>query len=88
MFYFTLDCGQPPTPGHGKVSYSSGTTYGMVATYTCNTGYDLIGQTSVTCQNNGTWTNIPVCRPKGNLNIYTYYKFQTFIVCKDFDLYT
>ncbi|XP_060580368.1 sushi, von Willebrand factor type A, EGF and pentraxin domain-containing protein 1-like [Ruditapes philippinarum] len=64
-----VDCGQPPSPGEGQVSYGSGTTYGRVATYTCNSGYDLIGQTSVTCQNNGSWSNVPVCRPKdcGNL---------------------
>ncbi|XP_053408096.1 sushi, von Willebrand factor type A, EGF and pentraxin domain-containing protein 1-like [Mercenaria mercenaria] len=59
-----VDCGQPVSSDGGRVTYTSGTTYGRVATYTCNSGYDLIGPATVTCQNNGTWTYKPICRAK------------------------
>ena len=46
----------------GAVSYSdaleSNNEYlsGTVATYTCNDGFELFGDVTKTCQNDGTWT--------------------------------
>ena len=37
-----------------------------IATFTCNTGYELVGEQTITCQTNGTWSNSPpVCLKHG-----------------------
>ncbi len=60
--YFTaVDCG-PLTINNGQVSTTSGTTFMMTATYTCNTGYTLIGANTRTCGGDGQWTPVaPMC---------------------------
>ncbi len=48
-----VDCG-PLTIANGAVDTSSGTTFMMTATYTCNTGYNIVGSESRTCGASGT----------------------------------
>ena len=40
----------------------SALSVGSVATYRCDTGFVLVGSSVVTCQNDGTWTDAPLCR--------------------------
>ena len=48
-------------PANGMVSFSA-TTPGSSATYTCNTGYQLVGTSPRTCQSDGTWSGSdPTC---------------------------
>lgn len=50
----------PPT--NGMVSPTSGTT-GTVATYSCSTGYALVGTATRTCQASGDWSgSAPTCQ--------------------------
>ncbi|XP_064386426.1 latrophilin-like protein LAT-2 isoform X1 [Halichondria panicea] len=58
-----VNCGDLTDPTNGAVNTSSGTTFNMNATYTCNTGYNLIGITPRTCQaTNETWSGSePTC---------------------------
>jgi len=36
---------------------------GDTCSFTCNTGYELIGSETVACQSNGSWSNItPICK--------------------------
>ncbi len=57
-----VNCGALANPSNGAVDTSSGTTFMMTATYTCNTGYILIGGNTRTCGANGNWTpNAPTC---------------------------
>ncbi|XP_035675073.1 CUB and sushi domain-containing protein 3-like [Branchiostoma floridae] len=54
----TLKTCQPLAfPNHGTVT--GGNNYGNVATYTCDVGYDLIGNPTQTCQDNQQWTGSP-----------------------------
>ena len=39
----------------------TGTTTGETATYTCNTGYQLLGAATVTCEASETWATRPIC---------------------------
>ncbi len=48
-----VDCG-PLTIDNGAVDTSSGTTFMMTATYTCNTGYNIVGSENRTCGASGT----------------------------------
>ena len=56
------DCGDSGLPDNGQVTLSSGTTLGSVATFSCNIGYDIIGETMRECGTDGVWTNsVPTC---------------------------
>ena len=37
----------------------TGNSAGDTATYTCDDGYELIGSTTVTCMDDGTWSDEP-----------------------------
>ena len=60
-----LDCGTLTAPANGQVTYSGRTTFGHTATYSCDTGYDVIGGTTRMCQVEGTtgvWSgSAPTC---------------------------
>ena len=63
-----VDCESDPltNPTNGIVTTFSGTTFMMMATYTCNPGYIVSGTTSNTatrtCQSNALWSgSVPVC---------------------------
>jgi hypothetical protein len=60
-----VSCGAPPAVTNGSVG-SGGTTAGSTRAYTCGSGYTPSGNTTVTCQNNGSWTAPPVCNPIPN----------------------
>ena len=49
-----VDCGSLDAPSNGAVDTSSGTTFMMTATYTCDTGYSIVGSQSRTCGASGT----------------------------------
>jgi hypothetical protein len=53
-----VDCGAPQPPANGGVAYTT-TTHGSTATYSCDSGYDLVGSATVTCQTDGTWSDAP-----------------------------
>ena len=66
---FLTDCGLIESPADGSVTYSnSATTYQEVATFSCDIGFDLIGDTSRTCMDDGMWGGAsPVCQIKGKV---------------------
>ncbi len=65
LYPVAVNCGDLTDPSNGAVNTSSGTTFNMNATYTCNTGYNLIGITPRTCQANETWSGSePTCNRK------------------------
>ena len=58
-----MDCGTLNNPANGQVGQTAGTTFGQTATYTCNPGYNLVGDSSRTCQATGVWSgSIPTCQ--------------------------
>ena len=57
-----VDCGNLTDPANGQVNHTAGTTYGQTATYSCNTGYHLVGDSPRTCQATGNWSGSePTC---------------------------
>ena len=68
--FTAVDCGSLDVPSNGAVNTFSGTTFMMTATYTCNTGYNIVGSESRTCGASGTsgvWSGEPpVCNCKIN----------------------
>ena len=58
-----MDCGTLTNPANGQVSYSGRTTFGQTATYRCNSGYNLVGGSSRTCQATRRWSgSTPTCQ--------------------------
>ena len=62
-FLIVVDCGTLNATTNGQVSYTAGTTYQQTATYSCDTGYNLVGDSIRTCQADGTWFgSAPTCQ--------------------------
>ena len=58
-----VDCGALNDPANGQVSHPDGTMTGQTATYSCNTGYNLVGESFRTCQATGMWSGSePTCQ--------------------------
>ncbi|XP_043572593.1 complement decay-accelerating factor-like isoform X2 [Chiloscyllium plagiosum] len=61
-----VNCADPPSIHNGKVSslpFGDNWNYGMVAKYSCNAEYALIGVKELTCTANGQWDkNPPECK--------------------------
>ena len=58
-----MDCGTLTDPANGQVSHTAGTTFGQTATYSCNTGYNLVGDSNHTCRATGVWSGCaPTCQ--------------------------
>ena len=55
----TVDCGSLTDPANGQVDLTS---FGQTATYSCNTGYNLVGDSTRTCEATGNWSgSAPTC---------------------------
>ena len=60
-----VNCGTLTYPARGRVSHTGGTTYGKTATYSCYTGYRLVGSSTRTCQATRVWSrSTPTCQGK------------------------
>ena len=58
-----MDCGTLTNLANGQVNHTAGTTVGQTATYSCNTGYNLVGDSTRTCQAEGKWSmSAPTCQ--------------------------
>ena len=69
--FAVVDCGNLTNPANGQVVHTAGTTFGQNATYSCNTGYNLAGDSTRTCQATGVWSgSAPTCQGILLSNIY------------------
>ena len=66
-----VDCGNLTDPAYGQVNHTAGTKFGQTATYSCNTGYSLVGENTRTCQATGNWSwSAPTCQGMGDLTLF------------------
>ena len=57
------DCGHPGDIDHGTVDVSGGTMIGDTATYQCDQHFQLNGEDTRMCQDDGTWSGTaPTCQ--------------------------
>ena len=62
-----IDCGSPSSISNGNVDISS-TTFNSRAGYRCNTGYQLQGSSTRTCQDNEQWSGqAPQCASESSV---------------------
>ena len=58
-----MDCSTLTDPADGQVSHTAGTTFGQTATYSCDIGYNLVGDSNQTCRATGVWSGCaPTCQ--------------------------
>ena len=58
-----MDCPILGNQANGRVSHTGRTTVGQTANYTCNTGYDLVGNSTRMCEATGMWSGSePTCQ--------------------------
>ena len=66
----TAECDDPGTPFLGSRRVL-GTTEGSVVTYSCNSGFKLVGDSQRTCLATGEWSgSLPFCNSKALTGIY------------------
>ena len=54
-----MNCGTLTNPTNGQVSH----TFGQTAMYSCNQGYNMVGNSTRTCQATGEWSGSdPSCQ--------------------------
>ena len=56
ILLIVVDCGILTDPANGRVNHTAGTTYQQTATYSCDTGYNLVGDSTRICQAGGVWS--------------------------------
>ncbi len=80
--YIAVDCGPLNNTSNEMVDTSSGTTFINNATYSCDTGYILVGNVTRTCQANAMWSGTaPICNCKSVCNcIYTLIDYRSFLL--------
>ena len=62
-FSTVVDCGTQTNPDNGQVTHVNGTTFGQTATYSCDIGYNLLGDSTRMCQTTGVWSgSTPTCQ--------------------------
>ena len=71
--YVDIQCHNLSIPANGEImSCSSGRVgvgyEGHICGFTCNTGYELTGSDTRTCQSNGSWSDTDVTCRRGNDN--------------------
>ena len=60
-----VECGILTPPKNGDISFSQGTVYGSVATYSCEPPFQLEGTATRVCQDDGEWSgHAPTCQSK------------------------
>jgi len=61
LFDYVVSCSPLNNPENGKTSCSLGddnvTSYEDTCSFTCNTGYELTGSDTRTCQSDGSWSS-------------------------------
>ena len=67
IYYYLVDCLSLTNPNNGVINCSlrdvGVPSYEDTCSFTCNTGYELTGSDTRTCQSNGSWSGSDdVCR--------------------------
>jgi hypothetical protein len=63
VYFLHLDC-DDPTPAFSNTTVRA-IRIGSIVFITCIKGYEINGSAAIACQENGTWSDRPTCRPVG-----------------------
>jgi len=78
LLFFTVDirCDDLSTPVNGGITTCSSGRVGVgyegdTCSFTCNTGYELTGSNTRTCQSDGSWNGTETMCRRGNVINYS-----------------
>ena len=75
-----INCTDPGTPTNGTRN-GVDIYYNSTVSYNCNTGYNLTGTASITCNATGQWNgSVPLCIAIGMIEIFIFSNFLNFTV--------
>ena len=61
-----IECKRIDNPDHGTFVITNGTAvYQDKATFVCDAGYAIVGETTVMCEASGNWSGSATCTIKG-----------------------
>ena len=84
LFSTVVDCGALTDPANGQVSHPDGTTFGQTATYSCNPDYNLVGNSTRTCEATGDWSGSePTCQCNSFNSSFCSYNTQSETASQD-----
>ena len=83
--YVIVNCSQLTNPNNGMINCLLGDdgvpSYEDTCSFTCNTGYELTGSDTRTCQSDGSWSGTDdVCR-RGIQHYNTYVEIHVYVTC-------
>ncbi len=61
MVAIAVTCGPPPPIPNGSPGTPTSTILRGTVIYSCDSGYELFGSTTATCEASGSWTLRPIC---------------------------
>ncbi len=64
MHACAVSCGPPPSITNGSPGQPTSTMVRGEVTYTCDTGFIVIGSETITCLSTGNWSSSPSCQSK------------------------
>lgn len=88
LFLPAQECGTLKNPRYGQVVFT-GTIFGSTATYSCNTGFILVGEQTRTCQANGKWSGrAATCHRKCETSAYTIITMVLYFLARFFSSFS
>ena len=54
-----ITCTSPDSPNNGSVTTMDGTSFGSTVAFSCEDGFDLVGEWTSECLNDGSWSSPP-----------------------------
>ena len=88
LFLPAQECGTLKNPRYGQVVLT-GTIFGSTATYSCNTGFILVGEQTRTCQANGKWSGrAATCHRKYETSTYTIITMVLYFLARFFSSFS
>ena len=88
VYVIVVDCGPLMDPLNGRVDTLGSTQYLEIANYSCNVGYELIGDVLRQCQGNGEWGGEePTCQSEEDDTV-TVSITSNIVLCISFSTFT
>ena len=80
---YLVTCTQLTNPDNGVINCSLGDngipSYADTCSFTCNTGYELTGSDTRTCQNDGSWSGSNAACQTGEYHRLIHYSYTVFV---------
>ena len=89
--YIDIRCDDLSTPANGEIMSCSSDMVGVgyegdTCSFTCNTGYELTGSDTRTCQSNGSWSSTDISCKRGIMFFKTNFSITMYYIAKSLSM--